>query len=525
VSRPGLASAARRLFATVRRTRHGRRKQLLMLLLGGLVGLEFLESGMFVFAASHIVGGVDAGPREFAQVQAAYAVGSMLMIVMQQSLARHFGYRRYLCGALALFMAGAIASSTAQSVGALALARTVQGFGGGALFTSARVLVNMLFPGAERPRAMKYFMLTLFGLNAAGPIAAAALVDGPGWPWIFVSVVPLTALLMVACWRLLPDAVGRGTEPVRWDAVPLLLAAAALTLLQVALSQARYDLFSHPLQLALVAAAGAVLLLGFLWQQWHHHAPLLRLRELAQPVYLVGLCLYFLHYLLSNATNYLFPIYAEQSLGLPVIAAGWLNTFSATVSFAGACLYVRFARLLPSKKPLMITGALCAAFAAGMLALIPPDAPAVALLLPLVAKGLFGVLLILPVAGLTFSALGDEHFAHGYQSKNLMRQIAGSFATAIAAITLQDRQFANASRLTGVAGPDRSPATDWLDGVQSAFAAQGMSPASAHSAAMAALDRVINQQSLLLACEDLYKLITVVALVTAAILLGQRTLR
>lgn len=32
-----------------------------------LVGLEFLENGMFVFAASHVIGGVDAEPGEFAR--------------------------------------------------------------------------------------------------------------------------------------------------------------------------------------------------------------------------------------------------------------------------------------------------------------------------------------------------------------------------------------------------------------------------------------------------------------------------
>ena len=76
--------------------KHGEKQRLLMLLLGGLVGMEFLENGMFVFGSSHILGGIGAAPREFAQVQAAYAVGSMLMIALQQWLSRHFGYRNYL---------------------------------------------------------------------------------------------------------------------------------------------------------------------------------------------------------------------------------------------------------------------------------------------------------------------------------------------------------------------------------------------------------------------------------------------
>ena len=48
---------------------HADKKRLLMLLLGLVVGVEFLENGMFVFAASHIVGGIDAAPREFAIIR------------------------------------------------------------------------------------------------------------------------------------------------------------------------------------------------------------------------------------------------------------------------------------------------------------------------------------------------------------------------------------------------------------------------------------------------------------------------
>ena len=125
---------------------HADRKRLLMLLLGLIVGVEFLENGMFVFAASHVVGGIDAAPREFAQVQAAYAIGSMSMIVLQQWLSRHFGYRRYLSAALGLFALGTLGCAAANDLRVLTLARLVQGFGGGALFT------ELPHPGADAVR-------------------------------------------------------------------------------------------------------------------------------------------------------------------------------------------------------------------------------------------------------------------------------------------------------------------------------------------------------------------------------------
>lgn len=50
---------------------HRQRQTLVMMLLALATAVEFLENIMFVFASSHIVGGVDADPRGFAWCRAA----------------------------------------------------------------------------------------------------------------------------------------------------------------------------------------------------------------------------------------------------------------------------------------------------------------------------------------------------------------------------------------------------------------------------------------------------------------------
>ncbi len=512
----------KRAAAAHRAYRHSIRKTLLMLLVGFIVGIEFLENGMFVFAASHIMGGIDAAPREFAQVLAAYAIGNMMMIGMQQWLSRYFGYRYYLCLSLMLFLVGALASAAATGLYSMMFARVIQGFGGGALFTSCRILVPVLFTRTDRPRALKYFMLMLFGLSSFAPVLSACLVDGWGWRWIFLSVTPFVLLALIGIWVLMPPTVGRDTEPVRWAAGPLLLFAAAITLVQLSLSEARYDVFGHPVHLLIMMALGAVLLAWFLWHQWHHHEPLLRLRELAHPAYLLGLGLYFLHYCLSNTSSYLFPIMAETGLGIPITYAGWLNTYAAGVSLVVAYGYLKLSSRTPKKKPFMVIGAASMALAAWSFSLVPADVPATALLLALAAKGVFGVLLVLPVANMTFRELGDERFAHAYQSKNLMRQLASSFSTAVAAIVLQNREFVNRTELIGSLTSTNAQASNWLDSVQAGFSAHSLAPSQATGAALAELERMVSQQTLLLACQDLYRFLAVLALATMVLVLVQR---
>jgi len=273
-----------------------------------------------------------------------------------------------------------------------------------------------------------------------------------------------------------------------------------------------------------MALLGGGLLVGFLWQQYRHPNPILHVRELQSPVYLAGLGLYFLHYFLSNFSGYLFPVYAEQALSLPVQTVGWLNSVAGVMGVLVAYAYVKLGRRFPNKKPLMLAGTLALAAMAWLFAHLPPDATPAMLLPGLLAKGVFSVLLVMPVAGLTFRELGDRRFAHGYQGKNLMRQIAGSISTAVAAVLMQNRQFAVQTELSTQLTPDRPEVTDWLAQVQHALVAQGMPAAQAHLTALAGLARTVQQQARVIACQDLYLLLGALALVAAALVALQRKL-
>lgn len=503
---------------------HASRKRLLMALLGLMTGVEFLENLMFVFAASHIMGGVDASPREFAQVQAAYAVGSMLMIVKQQWLAQRYGYRRYLAAALGVFMLGTLAASASDTLAGLTAARFVQGLGGGALFTSSRILVNLLFPATERPRALKYFMVSIFGASALAPTLAAHLVEAGDWRMVFYGVLPLAGLAMLGAWLLLPDAEPADQERA-WEIAPLLWFAAAIIAVQLVIADLRYDVFAHPARLLALGLFGGGLLAGFLWHQWHHPTPLLRLRPLHEPTYLTGLGLYFLYYVLANFSNYLFPVFAEQALGTPLQTAGYLNSFSATISFLGILAYLRVARRIPYKKPLMAAGALALLAAALWFAQLSPQSTTHQLAAGLVAKGLFGVLLVIPVAGLTFRSLGDDNFPHGYQSKNLMRQLAQSSSAAFAAVLLQNRAWAVEYKLAGDLQPGRPGVQDWLAQAQQHFAAAGMNAQDAMTSALAQLAAMTSKQALVIACQDIYRLLAALCAITLVLVLLQRRLQ
>ena len=508
------------------------RKNALMFLLGLVVALEFFENVMFVFGASYIMGGIDAAPEEFVRAQAAYAVGSLSMIVLQQRLSQCFGYRRYLMVALVLFMCGLWGCAQSTSIDQMILARLVQGAGGGAFFTSGRVLILAMFKTAERPKAARWFMLCIFSSSAIGPAFAAWVIETWDWSMVFYSVMPATTVAWFGVWLLIPRDVGRlpgmkltGTLPAHWTLGPLALFILAVACLQLAVSEARLDVLAHPVRLTLLIVAGVLLMGGFLLRQWNHPEPLLSLRLFHNPTYWVGILLYAMHYGLANFIAYLFPVFAQQGLGMPLRNTGWLNSFASAVTLVTAFIYSRFlARRLKHKRPIMLLGVACLVISSLWFAGMAADVGIDELIPGLVIKGIFGALLVLPAAGLTFRDLGDRRFAHGYQGKNIMRQIAVSSASALAAVTLQNRYYALQEKITGQLDPTRTDVAQWADRAGAWFAAHGYAPGQAHSAAMATLQRMVNTQAMLLACQDMYRWVAVAALAAAVIIIVQKKL-
>lgn len=418
-----------------------------MALIGGLVGIEFLENGMFVFAAAPILTAIHAAPQDFALVQMAYAVGNMLMVVLQQWMTRHAGYRRYLLLALLLFALGDVGCALAGSLPALIAARMLQGMGGGAFFLSTRVLIPVLFSVEHRPLAARVFMVAVFAAGAVAPALAANLVHAANWTWVFWIQLPVVVVLAVGVRGLMPRHLGKSVEPVRWSLAPVLLFLLAVGLLQWSFTEADYRLLEHPDQLALAVLSGITLLALFGVHQWRHDEPLLHLRDLTHPGFLVGMGLYALYYFIVNFSNYLFPQFAEQGLLLPVLTTGWLSSFSGAVTLVAVLLYLRYSPKVENKRAMMMTGCLCMAASAWWMSQLSADSPLAALMVPLAVRGLFGVLMVLPAASLTWKALGDTHFAKGYQAKNVMRQMMVSLASAVAAVSLQNVRIAEFSVL------------------------------------------------------------------------------
>ncbi len=407
------------------------------------VAAELFENQLFVFSAAQIQAGIHASQFEYSMIALAYAVTAICMIFTQGHWVRTWGYRRFLIGSLVWFCLASLLCLCATNAWQLGAARVLQALGGGTLFTTTRVFLQTHIPIKKRAQAVRIYLMGVFGPSALAPLLASSSIQLWGWQAIFFIPVPLALLALLLLWPTLPPRYGKVAEvsPADLPLTSIGLVMLGIFSIQLALTEWRFNYFSGLGHIPLLLMVGIGLAWYFVWHQTRHPQPLLRLHELGNASYLMGLFFYFWYYLLSNSNAYVFPLFLEKALGYSFISAGLLLTITSLFGLLVMLAYFRYSSRLSSKRPFMVFALIAMSVYGVGMALLPADASMFDIGLLTAMRSVFTVLLVIPLAGLTFAELDEDIFAHGYQTKNILRQISATLAVSVGAVMVENQQL------------------------------------------------------------------------------------
>lgn len=105
--------------------------------------------------------------------------------------------------------------------------RLVQGLAGAAAMVIARAVVRDVYDGSRAGVVFSQLMLVSGLAPVVGPMVGGQLLAFTDWRGIFLALAGIAAVLLVACWRLLPEtrpAAARAAAPHRSRALRSLLA-------------------------------------------------------------------------------------------------------------------------------------------------------------------------------------------------------------------------------------------------------------------------------------------------------------
>lgn len=183
---------------------------LVIMVLGGM--MAFLDATIVNVGVDTIRGEFGIGLDGIHWIATGYLLAVAVATPLAGWLVDRFGGKRMWLTALAVFVAGSVACSLAQSAGALVAFRVLQGLGGGLVEPIMLALLVRAAGPARVPRLMGVLGAITVG-PVLGPVLGGVVLANFSWHWLFLINLPIGAAAFVLAARYLPadsapDSVG-----------------------------------------------------------------------------------------------------------------------------------------------------------------------------------------------------------------------------------------------------------------------------------------------------------------------------
>lgn len=400
-----------------------RSKVALVYLLG--FALDLLNMFVASIAYPDIAQQLHASVTELAWITNAYMLGLTLIIPLSVWLAARVGERRLILASLLLFGVGSALVAQAGSIESLIGWRLLQGLGGGLLLPVGQALAYRQFAPAQRAHFTGVVLLVALMVPALSPAAGGLIVQALSWRWIFYLNLPV-ALLAFGLGLFWLKADQPASERPTLDARGLLLAAAALSLLLIAVSLVSE---SASRTLGVLVLLLSLLTLGlYLRDGWHKPGAILDLQLIKNPSLRLAMLIYLCVPGVFTGTHMIAVLYLH-GLGFGAAQTGALMLPWAVASGVAIMLGKRsFNRIGP--KPLLSAGMLLQCL--GIVLLMRIEQPAsTPLIVAYALMGLGGSLCSVTAQTLAFVGIAADKMGHSSALWNINRQLGFCLGAAL----------------------------------------------------------------------------------------------
>jgi EmrB/QacA subfamily drug resistance transporter len=392
-------------------------------------GIVFLDGTVVNVALPRIQVALGGGLAGEQWIVNGYLLTLSALILIGGSLGDLYGERRVFAIGVGAFGAASVACALSPSIGALVIARAVQGVAGALLVPSSLAVIMNTFPESERGAAIGSWTAWAAIAGVLGPLVAGELLAIGSWRLIFLINIPLAAICVALILMAVPKAPARERGGRRVDLPGALLCACGLGGSVFALIEQPRLGWSSP-AVAIPLVAGIVLLGCFLLYEARAADPMLPLGLFRRRNFSAGNIETFSMYAGLSILFFFLVLFLQQIGGYTPLQSGLATLPVTIVMFA---LSRRFGRLADRVGPRLFMGGGPLVAACGLLLLqrVTLKVDYVSEVLP--ALVVFALGLSMTVAPLTAAVLagaGAEQSGIASGVNNAIARVAGLLGTA-----------------------------------------------------------------------------------------------
>lgn len=130
-------------------------------------------------------------------VFSAFFLGTLVGVVIAGTAADRMRPALPFIVGLMIFAVGLVAGGMAPTMIVLVLGRFLQGVGAGAMPATSYVCIGRIYPLEQRPQMFALISSAWMIPSVIGPVIAAWIAETVGWRWVFLGLLPLTAVIGV----------------------------------------------------------------------------------------------------------------------------------------------------------------------------------------------------------------------------------------------------------------------------------------------------------------------------------------
>jgi EmrB/QacA subfamily drug resistance transporter len=460
-------------------------REILVIFSGVLVGLFLAALDQSILAtALPTIGSELGGLEHLSWIVSAYLLTSTASAPIYGKLSDLYGRRALLRAAIIGFIVASLLCGLARDMGQLIAFRALQGLGGGGLITMAQATIGDVVPPRERGRYQGYIAIVWALASVAGPVVGGLSVEYLSWRWVFWINLPIGAVALVLCHRVLRKLRVRSISRKIDYAGAALLTSAITALLLVATWGGSTFAWGSPAIIGL-AVLGLVLLVVFVFQEFRAPEPILPPRLFRNPVFRVANTISFMAAMVMFGATLCLPVFLQLVTGASASDSGLLLVPMLGGMPIGATFSGRMMGRLRHYKVLPIFGLIACAAAYLLFATVTVATAAWVTACYMALLG-FGLGLVAPMMMIIVqNAAMAEDLGAATSAVAFFRSMGGSFgAAALWAVLMAALGHELATGAAGAGLPPLGP--DFLHAGSTALSAL---PPASRAMAAAALSR------------------------------------
>lgn len=458
--------------------------------------LELIDTTIVNVSLREISGSIGATTTEIAWVTTSYAISNVIIIPLTSMLSDLFGRKVYFTASVIIFTTASLMCGLSDSLWTLVFWRFVQGLGGGGLLSTAQTIIIGVFPPEKISTANAIFGMGIVMGPTFGPTIGGYITDHISWHWIFFVNIPIGIIATFLSWRFITDRIG-AIKPPRIDWWGIIFLILAIGSIQFVLEEGTSKDWFESSEIVIVTIMAVFGLIAFIYRELSIDYPAVNIRLYKNYNLVMGSLMNLMLGMLLFGTVFIFPLFAQISLG-------WTATQTGMFMIPGA-LCTAFSMPIVGKllgngvnpKIIIIIGVALTFTFLMLLGFASPDSNESDFNLPFVLRGVGLAFMMSPILSLAVGDLKGKDMAQAVGLANMIRQLGGAVGIALINLYLINKNAQLRGNMLGYINIYDTVSADRISVLTQNFVASGHSLQESESLAYKLLEGALyKQQSL-----------------------------